>query len=289
MFLLKAQPRFLSYLLMKRKYNSLGDASKKMKTDNQNKNFEHKFISWNVNGIRALWNKESGNYLLNLVSEETKLQAELESNFSNILTGYTAYFNSCTSKKGYSGTAVYISNKVQPISVSKGIGIEKHDIEGRSITVELQECYLIITYVPNSGKNFERLDYRSKEWDVDMKKYILGLQEKKPVVWAGDFNIALEDIDAHKQKANQNTDQEKILLQELMNKNHFIDAFRYLYPTKPNCFTYWGYIGNMRNKDKGWRVDHFFVSEHLKDKVHDCFILKDHMGSDHCPIGLVLK
>jgi len=170
------------------------------------------------------------------------------------------------------------------------MGIDKHDDEGRLITVEYEDLYLINTYVPNSGQKLERLDYRTKEWDVDLLKYMKKLEETKPVVWTGDLNVAVLDIDVHNPKGNKKTagftDQERKAT-PIVNHN-FIDSYRLLNGNIPNCYTYWGYRQNMREKDKGWRLDYFICSQSLKESIKHSYILKKVLGSDHCPISIVL-
>ncbi|KAL0482630.1 AP endonuclease [Acrasis kona] len=280
----------------KRKAEAEGSGDKKVKVDREHpydEDSEYKLVSWNVNGYKAFWGKESGKYLKDLVAKVGKFRTALEGTYEDILPGYVSHFNSCTAKNGYSGTAVYIKNSIKPIAVTFGMGIEKHDTEGRNITVELPEYYFVVSYVPNSGSKLERLDYRTEEWDVDMFKYLNTLQEKKPVIWTGDLNVAILDIDVHNPKGNKNTagftDQERNSFRKLIDEHKYIDSFRHFQKDVKNCYTYWGYRMNMREKDKGWRLDYFMTSESLKDKLKDSYILKSYLGSDHCPLGLIIK
>ncbi|KAL9645531.1 hypothetical protein ABK040_000595 [Willaertia magna] len=258
---------------------------------------QYKFISWNVNGFNALLKKES--YLEDLIKsekptciclQETKLSST-SSKYEKLLKGYTAHFNHCSAKKGYSGTAVYTLNENKPIKVTFGMGIDKHDNEGRLICVEYEDLYLINTYVPNSGQKLERLDYRTTEWDVDMLNYLKNLEKTKPIVWTGDLNVAILDIDVHNPKGNKRTagftDEERKATPLI--QNNFIDSYRMFHPKETDCYTYWGYRQGMRAKNKGWRLDYFICSQSLKEKIVDSYILKEVLGSDHCPIGIILN
>ncbi|KAG2374318.1 hypothetical protein C9374_010888 [Naegleria lovaniensis] len=258
----------------------------------------YKFISFNVNGISALMKKENYIKLLGdsekpycICLQETKLTAKNQSKFEKILPGYTAHFNHCVAKNGYSGTAVFTLDSHPPVKVSFGMGISKHDNEGRLITVEYEDVYLVNTYVPNSGQKLERLDYRTTEWDVDMLNYLKKLEATKPVVWTGDLNVAVLDIDVHNPKGNKKTagftDQERKATPIV--QHNFIDSFRLFHPQTPDCYTYWGYRFNMRAKNKGWRLDYFICSQSLKENIESSYILSKVLGSDHCPISLVLK
>lgn len=245
--------------------------------------------------------KDKGKWLKDLMEQErptilglqeTKLQKKGEGGFMHIIEGYKAHFNSCTAKNGYSGTAVYIRDDVKPIKITHGINVAKHDDEGRMITVELPECYYITSYVPNSGQKLERLKYRTEEWDRDVIEYLLNLQETKPVVWCGDLNVAIMDIDVHNPKGNKKTagftNEERNSFRRVLDEHKFTDSFRHFNAQTANCYTYWGYRHNAREQDKGWRLDYFITSHSIKDKLKESYILKDVMGSDHCPIALLM-
>jgi exodeoxyribonuclease III len=286
-------------------------------------NTQYKFISWNVNGLKALMGKEKGASMLNLIKEErptaiclqeTKLQSSMHQQYEDILgDDYVAHFSSSTKKKGYSGTAVFVLNpkKVagapKVIKVTKGITLKDEDNvkqktidddlvlnEGRVITVEFEDLYLVNVYVPNSGQKLERLDERTDDWDAIMGMYLNMLQKKKPVIWTGDLNCAILDIDLHDPKRNQKTagftPKERASFRSLLSDYNLIDSFRELnnMATVPKQYTYWGYRCGMREKDKGWRLDYFITSASVKDRLSDSYILKTVMGSDHCPIGLVM-
>jgi exodeoxyribonuclease-3 len=217
--------------------------------------------------------------------QESKMQAgqlDLE------LEGYHQYWN-YAEKKGYSGTAIF--TKIKPILVTKGIGIEEHDKEGRVITLEFEDYYLVTVYTPNSQTELKRLDYRMK-WEKDFKAYIKELEKKKPVVICGDLNVAHKEIDLKNPKTNRKnagfTDEERKKFTELLNDG-FIDTFRYFYPNEEGKYSWWSYRFSAREKNAGWRIDYFLVSEALKDKLKSANILSDIMGSDHCPVELILK
>lgn len=246
-----------------------------------------KLISWNVNGIRACLNKGFEDFLKKTNADifciqETKCQeGQIELNFD----GYYSYWNSAE-KKGYSGTAVF--TKVKPISVKYGIGIEEHDKEGRVITLEFEDFFLVNIYTPNSKRELERLAYR-QIWEDEIRKYLIRLNRAKPVVMCGDLNVAHEEIDLKNPKTNRGnagfTDEEREKMTELLNAG-FIDSFRYKYPDRKDCYSWWSYMGHAREKNVGWRIDYFIVSDSLKNKIVDAKILADVMGSDHCPIEL---
>ena len=246
-----------------------------------------KLISWNVNGLRAILNKgfEENFKSLNadvFCLQETKMQPEqLNLNFE----GYEKYFNSAI-KKGYSGTAVY--TKIKPISIVYGIGIEEHDLEGRVITLEFENFYLVNCYTPNSQKELARLEYRVK-WEQDFRNYLSKLDKIKPVILCGDLNVAHKEIDLKNPKSNRKnagfTDEERNEMTNLLNSG-FIDSFRYLYPDKENIYTWWSYMRNARENNAGWRIDYFIVSNNLKDTIIDSKIHDNIFGSDHCPIEL---
>ena len=249
-----------------------------------------KLISWNVNGIRAAMGKgftefaESSDADI-LCVQETKMQ---EGQAEVPLEGYRQYWNSAE-KKGYSGTAVF--TKQEPMDVSYGMGIEEHDKEGRIITAEYEDFYLVNVYVPNSQNELKRLDYRMK-WEDDFRGYLKKLEEKKPVITCGDFNVAFKEIDLKNPKTNRKnagfTDEERAKMGELQEAG-FIDTFRHFYPDKEGVYSWWSYRFSARKNNAGWRIDYFLVSEALKDKLKDAAILTDVYGSDHCPITLEIE
>ena len=246
-----------------------------------------KLISWNVNGIRACMQKGFLDFFRQadadiLCLQETKLQAgqlELE------LEGYHQYWN-YAEKKGYSGTAIF--SKTEPLSVSYGIGVEEHDHEGRVITLEFPGFYFITVYTPNSQNELARLDYRMC-WEDDFLAYLKKLEEKKPVIFCGDLNVAHKEIDLKNPKTNRRnagfTDEERDKFTALT-KAGFIDTFRHFYPDLEGAYSWWSYRFSARAKNAGWRIDYFLVSNSLKDALQDAVIYKDIMGSDHCPVGL---
>ena len=246
-----------------------------------------KLISWNVNGLRAVLKKGFEDFFYEVNADifciqETKMQEGQIENFT--LNGYKQYWNSAI-KKGYSGTAIF--TKIEPISVSYGIGIKEHDQEGRVITLEYKDFYLVNIYVPNSKRELERLDYRMI-WEDEIRKYLTKLNKKKKVIMCGDLNVAHEEIDLKNPKTNRRnagfTDEERNKMTELLKAN-FIDSFRYIYPEKVE-YTWWSYMGNAREKNIGWRIDYFIVSDNAKEKIKDAYIFNDVYGSDHCPVGL---
>ena len=246
-----------------------------------------KLVSWNVNGLRAVWNKGFEDIFKNINADifciqETKMQeGQLDVNFD----GYYNYFNSAI-KKGYSGTAVF--TKIKPIDVSYGIGIEEHDQEGRVITLEYKDFYLVNVYTPNSQRELVRLSYR-QNWEDDFRAYLKKLDKKKPVILCGDLNVAHKEIDLKNPKTNRKnagfTDEEREKMTELLD-NGFVDTFRYLYPDKENCYTWWSYMMKAREKNVGWRIDYFIVSDRIKEEIEDAKILSEVYGSDHCPVEL---
>ena len=247
-------------------------------------------ISWNVNGLRAIYKKGFVDIFNEINADifciqETKLQ---EGQIDLSFPGYEMYWN-YAEKKGYSGTAIF--TKIKPILVTKGIGIEEHDKEGRVITLEFEDYYLVTVYTPNSQTELKRLDYRMK-WEKDFKAYIKELEKKKPVVICGDLNVAHKEIDLKNPKTNRKnagfTDEERKKFTELLNDG-FIDTFRYFYPNEEGKYSWWSYRFSAREKNAGWRIDYFLVSEALKDKLKSANILSDIMGSDHCPVELILK
>lgn len=246
-----------------------------------------KLISWNVNGIRACLNKGFAESFKQLDADifciqETKCQPELiELEFE----GYTSYWNSAE-KKGYSGTAIFTKQK--PLNVTYGIGIEEHDKEGRVITLEFEKFYMVDIYTPNSKRELERLDYR-QIWEDEIRKYLLKLNETKPVIMCGDLNVAHKEIDLKNPKTNRRnagfTDEERQKMTELLDAG-FIDSFRYLYPDKENAYSWWSYMGHAREKNVGWRIDYFIVSKSIENQIKEAKIYPEIMGSDHCPVGL---
>ncbi len=246
-----------------------------------------KLISWNVNGLRAVWNKGFGEFFENINADifciqETKMQeGQLDVNFE----GYHKFFNSAI-KKGYSGTAIFCKQK--PISVKYGINIEKHDQEGRVITLEFENFYMVNVYTPNSQRELTRLKYR-EQWEDDFREYLLKLDKDKPVIVCGDMNVAHKEIDLKNPKSNRRnagfTDEEREKMTALLDSG-FTDSFRYLYPDKENCYTWWSYMMKAREKNIGWRIDYFLVSNKIKDKIKDAKIHSDILGSDHCPVEL---
>ncbi len=247
-----------------------------------------KFISWNVNGLRACVGKGFTEFLLSedadiFCIQETKLQ---EGQISLDLPGYLQYWN-YAEKKGYSGTAVF--TKTEPLCVYYGIGIEEHDHEGRVITLEYPDYYFITVYTPNSQNELARLDYRMR-WEDDFLAYLKKLEAKKPVIFCGDLNVAHKEIDLKNPKTNRMnagfTDEERAKFTALT-KAGFIDTFRYFYPDLEGAYSWWSYRFSARAKNAGWRIDYFLVSDILKDKLEDAVIYKDILGSDHCPVGLL--
>ena len=246
-----------------------------------------KLISWNVNGIRACLNKGFLDFFNEekadiFCIQETKMQegqAELK------LEGYYQYWNSAE-KKGYSGTAIF--TKVKPLKVFYGMGIEEHDKEGRVITLEFDKFYMVNVYTPNSKRELERLEYRMV-WEDEFRKYLLKLNETKPVIMCGDLNVAHEEIDLKNPKTNRHnagfTDEERNKMTELL-KSGFTDSFRYLYPEKENIYSWWSYMFHAREKNAGWRIDYFIVSKSIETQIKEATIYTEILGSDHCPVGL---
>ena len=246
-----------------------------------------KCISWNVNGIRACVKKGFLDFFKEADADifciqETKMQ---EGQLDLELDGYEQYWNYAV-KKGYSGTAVF--TKERPLAVTYGMAIEEHDQEGRVITLEYEDYYFVTVYTPNSQSELARLDYRMT-WEDDFLAYLKGLEEKKPVVFCGDLNVAHKEIDLKNPKTNRKnagfTDEERGKFTDLLAAG-FTDTFRYLYPDVEGIYSWWSYRFSARAKNAGWRIDYFCVSDCLKDKIEDAKILTDVMGSDHCPIEL---
>ena len=249
-----------------------------------------KLISWNVNGIRACITKGFEDRFHELDADifclqETKCQ---QGQVKLDLPGYYQYWN-YANRRAYSGTAVFA--KKEPLSVTNGIGVEEHDKEGRVITLEFEDYYLVTVYTPNSQSELRRLAYRM-EWEKDFLSYLLGLQEKKPVICCGDLNVAHQEIDLKNPKTNRKnagfTDEERQKFTELLDAG-FIDTFRYFYPEQTGIYSWWSYRFSARAKNAGWRIDYFCVSDSLKNRLEDAKILTDIMGSDHCPVELDLK
>ncbi len=249
-----------------------------------------KLISWNVNGLRACVQKGFLEYFKEADADifclqETKMQPgqlELE------LPGYHQYWNSAE-KKGYSGTAVF--TRKEPLQVTYGIGVEEHDHEGRVITAEYEEFFVITVYVPNSQRELTRLEYRM-QWEEAFLKYLKKLEEKKPVIYCGDLNVAHQEIDLKNPKTNRRnagfTDEERNCFGKVL-ENGFVDTFRYFYPDQRDAYSWWSYMGQARAKNVGWRIDYFVVSEILRDRLEDAKIHSEVLGSDHCPVELELK
>ena len=249
-----------------------------------------KLISWNVNGIRAGVGKNFMEFFNEVDADifclqETKLQ---ENQIDLQLEGYYQYWN-YAKKKGYSGTAIF--TKKEPLNVIYGMGIEEHDQEGRLITLEFEDFYMVTVYTPNSQSELKRLNYRMK-WEDDFKKYLKELDKKKPVIVCGDLNVAHKEIDLKNPKTNRKnagfTDEERNKFTELLNAG-FIDTFRYFYPTEENIYSWWSYRFKAREKNAGWRIDYFCVSEKMKDRLESAKIQTEVLGSDHCPVELIIK
>ena len=249
-----------------------------------------RLISWNVNGLRAVVGKNFREVFQSLDADffclqETKMQAgQLELEFP----GYQSWWN-YAEKKGYSGTAIF--SKHHPLSVTYGIGIEEHDHEGRVITLEMENFFLVCVYTPNSQDGLRRLDYRMR-WEDDFRAYLQRLDESKPVIVCGDMNVAHEEIDLKNPKTNRMnagfTDEERSQMTTLLNAG-FADTFRHLHPTQEGIYSWWSYRFHAREKNVGWRIDYFLTSQRLLPQVSEANILTDIMGSDHCPVELVLQ
>ena len=249
-----------------------------------------KLISWNVNGIRACVQKGFLDFFNEVDADifciqESKLQ---EGQINLELEGYHQYWN-YAEKKGYSGTAIF--TKKEPISVYYGLGIEEHDREGRVITLEFEDFYMITVYTPNSQNGLARLDYRMK-WEEDFKNYLKNLEKTKPVIVCGDLNVAHKEIDLKNPTTNRKnagfTDEEREKFTELLNAG-FIDTFRYFHPDTKGIYSWWSYRFNARKNNAGWRIDYFITSESLKDRLESAKIHTEILGSDHCPVELIIK
>ncbi len=249
-----------------------------------------KFISWNVNGLRACVGKNFMEFFNEADADifsiqETKLQ---EGQIDLDLPGYYQYWN-YAEKKGYSGVAIF--TKIEPLSVSYGLGIEEHDKEGRVITLEFEDFYYVTCYTPNSQNELARLDYRM-EWEDAFRNYISELDKKKPVILCGDLNVAHNEIDLKNPKTNRKnagfSDEERAKFTELLGAG-FVDSFRYFYPDAEGIYSWWSYRFKAREKNAGWRIDYYVVSERFKERMVDAKIHTEIMGSDHCPVELDIK
>ena len=249
-----------------------------------------KLVSWNVNGLRAIYKKGFEESFKELYADifciqETKMQ---EGQIELDLQGYYQYYN-YAERKGYSGTAIF--TKKEPLKVSYGIGIEEHDKEGRVITLEFDKFYMVNCYTPNSGRELARLEYRMT-WEDEFKKYLIKLDKQKPVIICGDLNVAHTEIDLKNPKSNRKnagfTDEERSKIEELLNSG-FTDSFRKMYPDKEGAYTWWSYMFNARANNAGWRIDYFLVSDRISKNIKDAYIYSEIMGSDHCPVGLEIE
>ncbi len=250
-----------------------------------------KLVSWNVNGLRACVSKGCFDEFMKredpdvICLQETKLQ---EGQIELDLPGYEQYWN-YAEKKGYSGTAVFTKEK--PISVTMGLGIEEHDHEGRVITCEYEKYFLVTVYVPNAKDDLSRLEYRQR-WEDDFLKFIKELEKKKPVIYCGDLNVAHKEIDLKNPKPNRGhagfTDEERAKFDNVVSSG-LVDTFRHFYPDLEGAYSWWSYRFKAREKNAGWRIDYFVVSESLLPEIEDARIYSDAFGSDHCPVGLILK
>ena len=249
-----------------------------------------KLVSWNVNGLRAIYKKGFEETFKELNADifciqETKMQ---EGQIELELQGYHQYYN-YAERKGYSGTAIF--TKKEPINVTYGIGIEEHDKEGRVITLEFDKFYMVNCYTPNSGRELARLEYRMI-WEDEFKKYLIKLDKQKPVIICGDLNVAHTEIDLKNPKSNRKnagfTDEERGKIDNLLNSG-FTDTFRKIYPDKEGAYTWWSYMFNARANNAGWRIDYFLVSDRISKNIKDAYIYSEIMGSDHCPVGLEIE
>lgn len=249
-----------------------------------------KLVSWNVNGLRAIYKKGFEQVFKELDADifciqETKMQ---EGQIKLDLKGYFEYYN-YAERKGYSGTAIF--TKKEPQKVIYGIGIEEHDKEGRVITLEFEKFYMVNCYTPNSKRELERLGYR-QIWEDEFRKYLYKLNENKPVILCGDLNVAHKEIDLKNPKTNRKnagfTDEERAKITSLL-EGGFTDTFRKIYPDKEGCYTWWSYMFNARANNAGWRIDYFLVSDRISKNIKDAYIYSEIMGSDHCPVGLEIN
>ncbi|MDB4835287.1 exodeoxyribonuclease III [Cyclobacteriaceae bacterium] len=253
-----------------------------------------KIISWNVNGIRAVIKKDFKQQFADLDADilclqETKAQVDQVTEALDWIEGYHIYANHAV-KKGYSGTAII--SKKEPLNVIYDMGIEEHDQEGRVIAAEYDNYFVVTVYVPNSKNDLSRLDYR-QTWDADFLSYLQKLEETKPVIVNGDFNVAHKNIDLARPKPNYNKSagfmQEEIDGIDNYTSSGLLDSFRLLHPDTTEKYTWWSYRGGARERNVGWRIDYFLISDALKDSITDAYILADYLGSDHCPIGIELQ
>ncbi len=249
-----------------------------------------KFVSWNVNGLRACMGKGFMESFAEMDADffclqETKLQPD---QITMELPGYYQFWNSAE-KKGYSGTAIF--TKHEPLSVNYGIDVERHDHEGRVITLEYPDFYLVDVYVPNARRDLERLEYRM-DWEDCFREYVSSLDKHKPVIICGDMNVAHEEIDLKNYKTNRGnagfTDEERGKMTELLGAG-FADTFRYLYPDRTDAYSWWSYMFHAREKNAGWRIDYFICSERFAEKIEDSLIYPQYYGSDHCPVAIITK
>lgn len=254
-------------------------------------------LSWNVNGLRAVLKKGFDSFLAEtqpqvLCLQETKISSDLIQDFA--FAGYPYLYWNCAEKKGYSGTAIL--SQIEPLDVRYGLGIEKHDHEGRVITAEFEDYFLVTVYTPNSQNHDEnkrprRLDYRTLEWDVDFLAHIQQLEQNKPVIFCGDLNVAHQEIDLANPKTNRKnagfTDEERNRFDAIIEAG-FIDSFRHLYPEATAKYSWWSYRAAARKRNIGWRIDYFCLSQSLQERIADATILAQVEGSDHCPVGLHL-
>jgi exodeoxyribonuclease-3 len=251
-------------------------------------------ISWNVNGIRAVLQKGLREFMAQenadvVALQETKIDASLTDGF--VFSEYPFRYWSCAVKKGYSGTAIF--SRVEPLSVSYGLGALLDDQEGRVITAEFADYYLVNVYTPNSQDGLRRLDYRCGMWDVAFRQHLHALEADKPVVFCGDLNVAHQEIDLARPAANRRnpgfTDEERAELSLHLGEGRFVDTFRYLHPDARDRYSWWSYRGGARDRNVGWRIDYFCASEQLTQRIAEADILDQIQGSDHCPVKLVLK
>lgn len=250
-----------------------------------------KLVSWNVNGLRAVINKGFEKFFKEVDADifciqETKMQEDqIDENIKEIFKEYNSCWNSAE-KKGYSGTAIF--TKLRPNAVTYGIGIEEHDKEGRVITIEFDKFFLVNCYTPNSKRELERLAYR-KIWEDEFRNYLIKLDKVKPVILCGDLNVAHKEIDLKNPSTNHHnagfTDEEREKMTKLLESN-FTDTFRYLYPDKKDAYSWWSYMLKSRERNIGWRIDYFIVSNSIRDEIKDAIIHSEVLGSDHCPIEL---
>lgn len=257
-----------------------------------------KLISWNVNGLRAVLKKGFESFIDQekpdvLCLQETKISADIVDQFS--FEDYPFVYWHCADKKGYSGTAIF--SKFEPIAIQYGLGIDKHDHEGRVITAEFSDYFIVTVYTPNAqghdeNKRPRRLDYRINEWDVDFLNHLKSLEASKPVVFCGDLNVAHREIDLSNPKQNRKnagfTDEERERFDAIL-ESGFVDSFRMFYPDLPEQYSWWSYRSNARARNIGWRLDYFCVSQSLCTRIKDAQILNQIEGSDHCPVSLIMK